>query len=167
MKKRINLAFFSNSRSEFGNINDFFKKVKKYKKFNYNVYLSGTHFSNKYGNSIKEIKKANINYKKIFKFNTDSSTEKDIIENISINSIKLSKIFQNIDFVILFGDRLDLLPILVNCLAFNKKIIHFGGGEETKGAIDNKVRKIISSVANFHFVASKQYKKNLIKMGIK
>ena len=48
--------------------------------------------------------------------------------------------------MILFGDRLDLLPILVNCLAFNKKIIHFGGGEETKGAIDNKVRKIISSV---------------------
>ena len=55
---------------------------------------------------------------------------------------------------------------MLNCLVYNKKIIHFGGGEETKGSVDNKVRKLISSIADFHFVSSQKYKSNLIKMGI-
>tara|TARA_A100001015_G_scaffold34117_1_gene37782 strand:- start:612 stop:1739 length:1128 start_codon:yes stop_codon:yes gene_type:complete len=170
VNKKINLAFFSNTRSEFGLINQILREIKKNKKFKYEIFLSGTHFSKQYGNSISEIKSKYINYQKIFEYNTQNSREKDIIENISLNSIKLSKkfskIFQNIDYVILFGDRIDLIPIMLNCVIYNKKIIHFGGGEETKGSIDNKIRKIISSVSNFHFVSANKYKNNLIKFGI-
>ena len=166
MTFKINLSFFSNSRSEFGLINQIIQKLKKYKKFKYTIFLSGTHFSNKYGNSLNEIKFANIKYVKVFKYNLDIASEKNIIKNLSLNTISLSRIFKKIDNVILFGDRIDLYPIALNCLIYNKKIIHFGGGEETKGSIDNKVRKFISNLAELHFVSSNNYKKNLIKTGI-
>ncbi len=166
MIKKINLTFFSNSRSEFGLINQILNELKKYKKFNHKVILSGTHFSKEYGNSIDEIKKSNVNYLKIFKYDTKISSEKNIIKNLALNALKLPKIFKSIDYVVLFGDRIELIPILLNCMLYNKKIIHFGGGEETKGSIDNKIRKLISSIADLHFVSSKNYKSNLVKMGI-
>ncbi len=166
MIKKTNLTFFSNSRSEFGLINQILSELKKYKKFSYKVVVSGTHFSKDYGNSVTEIKKSNVNYKKIFRYNTNTITEKHILKNLSLNITKLPKVFKNIDYAILFGDRIELLPIMINCLIYKKKIIHFGGGEETKGSVDNKVRKIISSVADFHFVSSQKYKLNLINSGI-
>lgn len=167
MTKKTNLTFFSNSRSEFGLINQIIIELKKNKKFNHKIIVSGTHFSKDYGNSITEIKKSNVNYKKIFKHNTNKITENHILKNLSLYITKLPKIFKNIDYAILFGDRIELLPIMINCLIYKKKIIHFGGGEETKGSVDNKVRKIISSVADFHFVSSEKYKLNLINSGIK
>ena len=167
MIKKTNLTFFSNSRSEFGLINQIIIELKKYKKFNHKVIVSGTHFSKDYGNSITEIKKSNVNYKKIFEHNTNKINENHILKNLSSYITKLPKIFKNIDYAILFGDRIELLPIMINCLIYKKKIVHFGGGEETKGSLDNKVRKIISSVADFHFVSSQKYKLNLINSGIK
>ena len=166
MLKKIKLCFFSNSRSEFGLINQILQELIKYKKFRYTIFLSGTHFSKKYGNSIDEVKSANIEYINIFKYNLNKASEENIIKNLSLNTIKLSKFFKDIDNVVLFGDRVDLFPIALNCLVYNKKIIHFGGGEETRGSIDNKVRKFISSIADLHFVSSNIYKKNLIKTGI-
>ena len=68
MIKKINLTFFSNSRSEFGLINQILSEIKKNKKFNYKVILSGTHFSEEYGKSITEIKKAKVNYIKLCLF---------------------------------------------------------------------------------------------------
>ncbi len=56
VNKKINLAFFSNTRSEFGLINQILREIKKNKKFKYEIFLSGTHFSKQYGNSISEIK---------------------------------------------------------------------------------------------------------------
>lgn len=166
MIKKINLSFFSNSRSEFGLINQILKELKKHKKFKYKIFLSGTHFSKKYGYSLKEIKNANIKYINLFKYDLKKSSEHNIIKNLSKNAISLSKIFYKIDYVVLFGDRIDLFPIILNCLIYNKKIIHFGGGEETRGSADDKVRKIISSISEFHFVAAKKYQKNLINTGI-
>lgn len=166
MKKKINLSFFSNSRSEFGLINRILNELKKYPQFKYDIYLSGTHFSKKYGNSMKEAEEEKLNYKNIFQYDLKNASEENIIKNLSISAIKHSKIFKNVDYAILFGDRLDLLPVMVNCLIFNKKIIHFGGGEETRGSIDNKIRNIISIVSDFHFVSTNQYMQNLRKINI-
>ena len=167
MTKKINLTFFSNSRSEFGLINQIIQQIKKNKKkFAYNIFLSGTHSSKKYGNSLFEAQQSKINYKNIFNYNTKTSSQNNILNNLATYTLKLPKVFQGIDYVVLFGDRVDLIPIIINCLIYNKKIIHFGGGEETKGSIDDKVRRIISSVSDWHFVSSTQYKTKLLKMGI-
>ena len=48
------------------------------------------------------------------------------------------------------GDRLELLSMIINSLIYNKKIIHIGGGDTTEGALDNKIRNMISQ-ASFAF----------------
>ena len=80
---------------------------------------------------------------------------------MSVAQNKISKIFKKyeFDYVVLFGDRFELLPIISNVIIFRKKLIHFGGGEVTSGSIDNTVRNIISKTACLHFVSSNEYKK--------
>ena len=45
----------------------------------------------------------------------------------------------------------------------NIPIIHFYGGSETKGSIDDYIRASITKMSDFHFVVNKNYKKKFIK----
>ena len=67
-------------------------------------------------------------------------------------------------FVVL-GDRYELLP-LVQQIYLNKRIIiHLHGGEVTQDSWDDSIRHSISKLSHIHFVASRQAKKVLTKMG--
>jgi GDP/UDP-N,N'-diacetylbacillosamine 2-epimerase (hydrolysing) len=81
-------------------------------------------------------------------------------------NLKLEKIFKLIDFeyVLILGDRSELIPIVHHALMKKKKIIHIGGGEYTHGAIDNDIRYMISQVSHIHFTMHKNYRLNLINL---
>ena len=166
---KIKLAFFTTSRSELGNMSDFIKYLKKDKRFKIYLFVGGAHFLKSFGNTFKEIKDKSIRITKTFKFFSNKNKLNDISNQLLIAQKELNKIFFNYDFkyVILFGDRYELLPIVNNSILYKKKLIHFGGGEITEGAIDNKVRNVISSIANLHFTSAEIYRKNLIKKNIK
>ena len=63
--KKINIIFFSANRAEYGLIHPFLKIFLKHKMFNVELVIGGSHFSKKFGLSIKEIKKDKIKYTKI------------------------------------------------------------------------------------------------------
>ena len=63
--KKINIVFFSANRAEYGLIYPFLKVFLKHKAFNVELVVAGSHFSKKFGLSIKEIDKDNIEYSKI------------------------------------------------------------------------------------------------------
>ena len=60
-KRKINLGFFSGSRSEFGLMSEIILEAQKKKLFETKLYLSGSHFKSEYGNTSKEIQKAKLN----------------------------------------------------------------------------------------------------------
>ncbi len=166
---KIKLAFFSTSRSELGNMSNLIKYLKKDKRFHIYFFAGGTHFLKEFGNTFKEIKKKKIKIDSTFKFFSNKNKLKDISYQLGEAQEKINKIFLNFNFkyMVLFGDRYELLPIINNLILHEKKLIHFGGGETTLGAIDQKVRNIITSAADLHFTSSNEYKINLIKKGIK
>lgn len=166
--KKIKIAFFSTSRAEFGNMVNLINKLNKNLNFKIFTFLGGAHLVKAYGKTISEAKENDILIKSSFSFFKSSlSDESSLINQMSVAQNKISKIFKKYDFdyVVLFGDRFELLPIISNVIIFRKKLIHFGGGEITTGSIDNTIRNIISKTACLHFVSSNEYKKNLINMG--
>ena len=166
--KKIKIAFFSTSRAEFGNMVNLIKKLNENSNFKVFTFLGGAHLVKTYGKTISEAKENDISIKSSFSFFKSSvSSESSLINQMSVAQNKISKIFKKyeFDYVVLFGDRFELLPIISNVIIFRKKLIHFGGGEVTSGSIDNTVRNIISKTACLHFVSSNEYKKNLINMG--
>jgi len=162
-------GIFTTSRADFSIIEPMVKKLQNSRKHKSYLFVGGSHLLKKFGESVNEIKKNKIKITSQFNYFTGSSEKKNIIKNFSNSIIKINSIFEkyNFEYVIINGDRYELISVVMNSIIYNKKIIHLSGGEETTGAIDNQIRNMISKCASYHFVSNKLYQKNLNKMNIK
>ena len=162
MKKKI--IIFSTSRSDFGILSPLIKLFEIKKKIDHHLILGGDHLlSKKRLNLIK----SNFKVSKFLKFYSHSNYNyKNFCKSMSSLNLKLEKIFNSLDFeyVLILGDRSELIPIVHHSIMNKKKIIHIGGGEYTYGAIDNDIRYMVSQIAHMHFTMHKNYKSNLINL---
>ena len=69
------------------------------------------------------------------------------------------------DFIIVLGDRYEILSCVISSMQFMVPIVHIHGGEITTGSMDNLYRNLITKISHIHFVCHKDYKKKLIQMG--
>jgi len=131
---------------------------------NINMYLvvAGSHLLTDYGNTY-----LNIDYPIYKKVNTLINVEdnKFMSESVSFGLMKYTSILDDInpDYVILHGDRFDILSMVNACLLMNIDIIHIEGGE-ISGGVDNKIRNMTSIVAKYHIVSNIQAYNNLLKI---
>ena len=165
-KKKI--LVISGSRSDYGLIGSILNNLKKEKKIDTKILVTGSHLEKIYGYTYKEIEKDGfkidykifLNLKKTNKKSLVLSFEK-IIKSMSKILIKLKP-----DAVLVLGDRYEIFSAAFTSYILGYKIFHFAGGEETPYVYDNDFRKCITNLASHHFVAHKDYKKKLIKIGI-
>jgi len=68
------------------------------------------------------------------------------------------------DLVMLLGDRGEMLAGAIAAIHLNLPIVHVHGGERS-GTVDEPVRHAISKLAHFHFTATLQSRRRLIRMG--
>ena len=68
------------------------------------------------------------------------------------------------DLALIRGDRYEMLPIAMLCAYRGIPIAHIEGGD-LSGAIDNKVRHAITTLADIHFATNKESYSRLISMG--
>jgi UDP-hydrolysing UDP-N-acetyl-D-glucosamine 2-epimerase len=163
------IGVITTARSDFGILKNFIKKLYNNKKFKLKIFVTGSHLSKRYGYTVKEI--YNEKFYKIIKLKNILYSNSDI--DVAKSSLNIFKIFLNkiddkssIKYIIMLGDRYELLPIANICLLKRIKIIHIHGGETTLGSIDNSIRNAISVISSFHFVATHKSKLKLISMGI-
>jgi GDP/UDP-N,N'-diacetylbacillosamine 2-epimerase (hydrolysing) len=163
------IGIITTARSDFGLLKNLIKKIYNVKNFKSQIFVAGSHLSRRFGYTIKEIYKEKIF--KITKLKNISYSNSDV--DVAKSSLNLFKLFLKkykkkfiIKYMIILGDRYELLPIANICLLKGIKIIHIHGGETTLGSIDNSIRNAISVIASYHFVATQKSKLKLISMGI-
>ncbi len=167
--KKISIAIFSSSRADFGILIPFIKRIKQEKNIKIKFYAGGSHFFKSHGSTYKEISDAKIHINDTFPFKFNLDNEKNLIKNIIFSNQKLNLIFakNKFDYICLLGDRIELISIALFSLIYRIQLLHIGGGEETLGAIDNKVRNMLSQIASKHFTTSIHFSKKLCKLGVK
>ena len=166
MKKII---FFSVGRSDYGIMRNIILAANNDKKIKSSLIITGSHLSKFFGETISEIKKDKI--KDIHKIKINYILKKNDQTNIQISFLirETEKILKKInpDYVVVLGDRYEMLAMSIAAFNNNIKIIHFCGGSETLGAKDDQYRKCIGILASYHFVETTFHKKKLIDSGIK
>lgn len=68
------------------------------------------------------------------------------------------------DFVLVVGDRYEVLPAVFSAAAMNIPVAHTMGGEVT-GTIDESIRHSISKLSHLHFPATALSRERLLMMG--
>jgi len=165
--KKINIVFFSANRAEYSLIHPFLKVFLKHKVFNVKLVVTGSHFSKKFGSSIKEIKKDNIAYTRIklpLSTNTLSNTSEYFTKLQKKVNLYLKN--KNIDLVFLSSDRFETFAFAISTYLRKIPIIHYEGGDITEGgALDDNIRHAITKISNLHLTSNKESFKRIMNMG--
>jgi GDP/UDP-N,N'-diacetylbacillosamine 2-epimerase (hydrolysing) len=163
----MKIFLVTSSRADFGLLKNLIFELKKKNYIDLRVIATGSHFSNKYGYSLNEIKFNKINlYKKIF-IKSNTSSPKFILSEMNILSQRMSFLLKKDEpeLLILLGDRYETFAICLAAYISKIPIAHIHGGEITNGSLDDGYRHCISKMSNFHFVSHKNYKKRLVQLG--
>jgi UDP-hydrolysing UDP-N-acetyl-D-glucosamine 2-epimerase len=86
---------------------------------------------------------------------------------MGLAQISFAEAFEELkpDFVVVLGDRFELIPIVSCAVVFNIPVVHLHGGEKTEGAVDEYFRHSITKMSYLHFTSTEEYKKRVIQMG--
>jgi GDP/UDP-N,N'-diacetylbacillosamine 2-epimerase (hydrolysing) len=164
MKKKILVS--TGTRAEYGLLRPLLYKIKKSKKLDLLLVVTGTHLSKKYGHTINEIKKdgfkINSSFKMIPKLDDNYSMALELGKGI----IKFSKVFKKFkpDLNVILGDRDEMLASALAASHLNIANVHIHGGD-ISGGIDEYNRHAITKLSNIHFAASIQSKKRILQLG--
>jgi len=161
MKK--NICFVTTTRAEFGLLKPLIDIIKYSEKYNLTLIVSGTHLSEKFGNTYKNIEseydiiKINImensnKHDGAINYIMGNSNKHDGAINYIMGNVfnllypELEKINKknNIDLLFLLGDRFEILAITQVAFILGIKICHLAGGDITKGAMDDQFRNAIT-----------------------
>ncbi|MDD3626894.1 MAG: UDP-N-acetylglucosamine 2-epimerase [bacterium] len=167
MVKPKKIAVITGTRADFGLYYPILKLLKADKQFKLSIIATSMHLSPKYGNTYKEIlsKGFKIAEKvRILKESDDLGTQAKELGNAII---KLTEALERIrpDYIMVLGDRGEMLAAGIAAIHLNIKIIHLHGGEVT-GTVDNPVRHMISQIAHIHFISCRSAANRLKSMGI-
>ena len=165
--KKIKITCFSFSRSEFGLMKNLLFDLKKDKRFILNLIIGGSHVSQSFGKTIKEIKESKIRISKALSTKIDNSSSLKICSFLSRSTKEISKMLfkDNPDIILIMGDRYELLPLVNVSSIYNIPIAHISGGELTEGAIDDNIRHAVTKFSHLHFVANEEFKNRVKQLG--
>ncbi len=163
----MKIAIITGTRAEFFLLKNLILALKKDKFFELNFYVTGSHLSKTFGNTIKDIKKFKIKINKIVDIAVHKDSTKNISNSISIGINKFSKIFHETkpDLILILGDRYEILSCAISANINRIPIAHIHGGERTEGLIDEGIRHAITKLSHIHFVTTKEYYKRVIQLG--
>lgn len=162
--KRI--CFVTAARSEYGLLKWIMKDVLASGKFQFQLIVTGSHLLKEQGHTIDHIIDDGFIVDEIVDEAINTSSQEMIADAMGKLAQGFAKAFARLkpDFVVVLGDRYELLPICNTAFVMRIPIIHLSGGDVTEGAIDDGIRNAVTMLADYHFPGTEDSAKNIIRM---
>lgn len=164
MKK---IAIITATRAEYGILYPLIRRCLDEKEFETQVIVTGTHLSEKFGYTINEIEQDGIPVFEQIPILDESENEGSVSRTMANALIGFTNYFlkEKPDFVIVLGDRTELLGICAAAMSTRIPIVHLHGGELTEGAVDEMVRHAVTKMSYLHFPSTEIYRRRIIQLG--
>lgn len=165
MSRIKKIAYLTGARADFGLMEYVLQSIDKNPDFILQIYVTGIHLMKEYGFTANLVKKRFPN-SIILKSRFRDDKQKSIISFLSSLTFELGNIFENNppDFVLVQGDRPEMLALAEVCTYMGIPFGHTHGGDKTL-TVDESVRHAITKLANIHFAATHEAAKRIEKMG--
>lgn len=163
MKK---ICFVTATRAEYGLLRWLMKEVEYGNEFCLQIIATGAHLLKEQGNTIEVIREDGFKIHKVIDAQIDTMTKEKIADSMGRMACMFSKAFSELvpDYVVVLGDRYELLPIANTAFVMSIPIIHISGGDVTEGAIDDGIRNAVTMLAEYHFPGTVDSASNIIRM---
>ena len=162
-----NICVFTGTRAEYGLLSYLIGLLEKDANYKLTLVVSGTHLSQSFGYTIKEIEENYSGKVKKIKLPLDEANSIAYITSIALKEYSAFLEKNKFDLVLLLGDRYECFAMASASFLNRVPIAHIHGGETSQGAIDNSLRHSITHMSEYHFVSCKEHLDKVICLGQK
>lgn len=161
------IAIVTATRAEYGLLSPIIHALNKSDELKIKVVVTGAHLSPEFGLTYNEILMDGVKIDKKIEILLSSDTPVSISKSMGLALISFGEYFEESkpDFLLVLGDRYEMLAVC--CAAMNAQIpiIHLYGGETTEGAVDEAIRHAITKMSYLHLTSTESYRHRVIQLG--
>ncbi|MGE4158104.1 MAG: UDP-N-acetylglucosamine 2-epimerase [Planctomycetota bacterium] len=163
---RRKVAFICTSRTQYGRSKLLLKALKAHPKLELSVVVAGSALLPQYGDVMAEMKRDGIEPDERITMLVEGGSPVAMAKTTGLGLIEFTTAYENLqpDYVLIRGDRYEMLAAAIAASYLNRRIAHIEGGDVT-GTIDESVRHAISKLAHLHFPTNDQSAQRLQRMG--
>ena len=167
MNKR-KIAVFVGSRANYSSASPIMAAVKKHEKLQLQTIVGASAVLERFGKVEDLIISDGYSIDRRFYSLIEGENPVTMAKSTGLGLIEASSILEELkpDFVVVVGDRFEMMSVVIAAAYQNIRIAHTMGGEVT-GTIDESIRHAISKFSHIHFPANEDSKDRIIKMGEK
>jgi UDP-N-acetylglucosamine 2-epimerase (non-hydrolysing)/GDP/UDP-N,N'-diacetylbacillosamine 2-epimerase (hydrolysing) len=161
MKKKI--LIITGTRADYGLLRPIIKELKKSRKLQPLVLVTGMHTIGKFGKTVNDI--LNDNIKPVSVVNI--SKKDDMLSSLSKEILGINKycLKSAPNCILVLGDRDEAFAGAIVGVHLGIPVAHVRGGEVTGRVLDEQLRHSITKLSNFHFVSTEKCRQRVLAMG--
>ena len=155
------------TRAEYGLLKPLIQALNESTNYELQLIVSGTHLSSEFGMTWHAIEQDgfSIDAKVDMLLSNDSSTA--VVKSLGLLCIGIADAFERLkpDFVVILGDRYEMIGVATAANLFKIPVVHLHGGEITEGASDDNFRHALTKLSHIHFTSTDEYRERVIQLG--
>jgi len=162
----MKIVCITGTRADYGIYRPLLLELQNENLFDLGLIVTGMHLLTEYGSTKQEIEQDGLKIIATPSILTKGDTTNAMSQTLGLAILYFSDILQlqKPDFILILGDRGEMLAAAIAAHYQNIGIIHLHGGE-ISGSADDSIRQAISKLSHLHFVASLKSQNNLIRQG--
>lgn len=161
------IAILTGTRAEFGLLQPLIDLVLADPETELQLLVTGMHLSPEFGMTVAEIKEHGYPVADEIEILLSSDTAVGTAKSVGLATIGVADSLRRLqpNWLVLLGDRFELLGAASAAMLMGVPIAHIHGGERTEGAVDEAIRHSLTKMASVHFVSAPEHRKRVIQLG--
>lgn len=160
------ICVFIGSRANYSSIKSAMLSIKAHPRLELQLILGASALLERYGRVEQLIRQDGFEPDFRFYNIVEGENPVTMAQSTGLGIVEAAMVLENLkpDFVLIVGDRFEMMAVTLAAAYMNIRIAHTMGGEVT-GTIDESIRHAITKFAHVHFPASENAKERIIKLG--
>lgn len=160
------IIYLTGTRADFGLMHSTLQQIGATPGLSLEVAVTGMHLSRAHGETVSEVRASSLPVCTEIALDMDTRDGRSMALGIAGCMQGMTELLarEQPDFLLLLGDRGEMLAGAVAALHTGVPCVHVHGGE-LSGTVDEPVRHAISKLSSYHFVATQGSRERLVRMG--
>ncbi|MBO6147784.1 MAG: UDP-N-acetylglucosamine 2-epimerase (hydrolyzing) [Lachnospiraceae bacterium] len=160
------ICVFLGGRANYSSIRSAMKAIEAHSELELQVVLGGSGLIDKYGNLEGILSRDGFFVDEKVYMQVEGDKPNAMVKTAGLGMLGLSDVFERLepDFVVVVGDRYEVMAATIAAAYMNIRVAHTMGGEVT-GTIDESIRHAITKFAHVHFPANRESGERIEKLG--
>jgi len=161
------ICVVTGSRADYGLLYCLLCEIKRSRELRLQVVATGMHLSPEFGNTYQQIEADGFKIDERVENLLSSDSAVGVAKSIGLGVIGFADAFgrQKPDWVLLLGDRFEILAAAQAALVLKIPVAHLFGGDVTEGAFDEMIRHCITKMSHLHFVTNSASARRVRQLG--